>query len=212
MEIRNGIKEVMIFFLAVIVLSISYIYPELQSLDRFLVILGGFILVIGCNLVVKKITAYSLEANVTTKFWDMYYFGFQNKSHFKNPLPMIWLAPLLSFVSRGVLFWMPILEFEITPRTERIAKRHELYRFADMTEWHIALIVFWGIVANLVLYVILNIFGLREIAVISLYYSIWSIVPLSSLDGSKLLFGSKQLWLTTAIVILLTFLWQATVF
>jgi len=205
-------KEVAIILLAAIILSISYIHPEIDYIDNFLIFFGGFILVIVTNVLIKKVVAYKLEANVMTKFWSMYRFGFSERRHFKNPLPMLWLTPLLSFISRGLLVWMPILEFEITPRTERVAKRYELYRFAQMTEWHIALIVFWGIMANIILYITLSIIGLQQIATISLYYAIWSIIPLSNLDGSKLLFGNRKLWLTTGVIILLTFIWQSAVF
>jgi hypothetical protein len=205
-------KEIIIIPLAAIILSISYIYPTLDSLELFAISLGGFLLIIITNVLVKKIVAYRLEANVTTKFWSMYRFGFAEKRHLKAPIPMLWIAPLLSFISKGGWLWMPILEFDITPRTERIAKRHELYRFAQMTDWHLALIVFWGIMANLFLYIILSIVGLSQIADLSLYYAIWSIIPLSNLDGSKLLFGSRKLWLTTGILILITFIWQSAIF
>lgn len=212
MENEGMIKELLAILLVTAILSISYIYPEIGSLTKFIIFFGGFLLVIGVNILAKKITAYRLEADIKTKLWEMYYIGFQEKSHFKKPIPMIWLTPLLSLISRGILTWMPILEFEVTPRTERISKRHELYRFANMTEWHIALIVFWGIVANIVLYIALNLLGLNEIAKISLYYSAWSIIPISSLDGSKLLFGSRKLWLTAGILILLIFVWQSMIF
>ncbi len=212
MERDSLTKEIGIILLATAILAISFIYPNIDSIEKFFIFFGGFTLVVGLNVLAKKIAAYRLEANVTTKFWEVYRFGFQEKRHLKAPLPMLWLTPILSLISKGALIWMPILEFDITPRTERIAKRHELYRFANMTEWHLALIVFWGIITNILLCIILNILGFREIATLSLYYAIWSIIPLSSLDGSKLLFGSKNLWLTTGIITLLAFLWQSAIF
>ncbi len=212
MENKGPLKEIVIIILVALILSISYLYPEIQNLEKFILLFGGFLLVIITNVVVKKIVAYRLEAKAKTKFWSMYHFGFAEKKHFKNSIPMLWISPLLSLISRGAMVWMPLLEFEITPRTERIAKRHELYRFAQMTEWHIALIVFWGIISNVILCLLLNFVGFPQIAKISLYYAIWSIIPLSNLDGSKLLFGSKKLWLTTGIIILLAFVWQSAIF
>jgi hypothetical protein len=212
MEKQSLFSEIITLIIASIILAISYIYPILDSLEEFLLIFGGFILIIGINIIIKKIVAYRLEANVTTRFWSIYRFGFAEKRHLKKPLPMIWLSPFLSFFSRGAIAWLPILEFEITPRTERIAKRHELYRFAQMTEWHIALIVFAGVISNILLYIILNFFGMKQFATLSLFYAIWSIIPLSNLDGAKLFFGSRKLWIVSGIITLLAFVWQTASF
>ena len=213
MELNKTSKEIVILIFASLILSLSYLFPLTESPITILAIFFGFLLIIGINLLVKKMVAYTLEAKVETKFWSLERYGFKEKHHFKKPVYMLWLPPLLSLMTRGGSFlWMPILEFDIRARTERVAKRHELYRFAQMTDWHMGLIVFWGIIANIFLYIILNIIGLTEIAVLSLYYAIWSIIPISNLDGTKLLFGNRSLWVIAGIIILIAFFWQSTLF
>ncbi len=205
-------KELIIVLFAAIILTISYIYPDTNNPTNFIIVFGAFLLIILTNVIAKRFTAYRLESNVETKFWELYQFGFAEKEHFKKPLPMIWLSLLLSFISKGIIVWMPILSFDITPRVERVSRRHELYRFAEVTDWHLALVVFWGIMANIALYVIMNLIGLKELAVLSLYYAIWSIMPIGSLDGTKLLFGNRKLWLTAGVLILIAFVWQSMLF
>lgn len=209
---NSGLREIVTILLVSLILAISYIYPEIRNSERLLIALGGFLVAIGINILAKKIVAYNLEADVQTKLWDLYYFGFREKRHFKKPVPMIWLTPLLSMISRGAMIWMPLLEFEVSPRVERVAKRHELYRFANMTEWHLALIVFWSLIANVFAYVVLSFCGLREMAIISLYYAMWSMIPVSGLDGSRLLFGSRKLWVMAGIILLIAFVWQSMIF
>ena len=105
--------------------------------------------------------------------------------------------------------WLAILEFDVKPRIERVSRRHGLYRFSEMTDWHIAVIAAAGVFANILLAIIsYSISGyfpgletsFEYFAKLNVYYALWSLVPLSSLDGSKILFGSKLLWLTLAII------------
>lgn len=213
MELNTSSKELVIIIFASLILSLSYLFPLTENPITILTIFLGFFLIIGINILIKKLVAYTLEAKVETKFWSLERYGFKEKQHFKKPIYMLWLPPLISLMTRGGSFlWMPILEFDIKARIERVAKRHELYRFTQITDWHMGLIVFWGVMANVFLYIILNFFGLSEIAVLSLYYAIWSILPISSLDGTKLLFGDRKLWVIAGIIILIAFFWQSTLF
>jgi len=212
MEKKSLWNELVILIIASLILAIAYVYPDIDSIKFFLIIFIGFLLAITINIVVKKIVAYRLEADVTLNIWSLYRFGFAEKRHFKKSLPMLWLPLVLSYISRGEIVWMPILESEITPRPERIAKRHELFRFSQMTEWHISLIIFAGIISNLILYIILNSFGLNQIGVISLYFALWSLIPFSKLDGSKLFFGSRKLGIVSTILSLIALIWQSGVF
>ncbi len=215
MEWNELTKEVVIIFLASLILGISTSkffafsstknYPELYLLVLF------FFVLIMFNILVKKFIAYSLDADIQTKFWSWYQTGFARKSHFRRPVPMLWVPLLLAFISRGMLYWLAILEFEIKPRVERVARRQGLYRFSEMTDWDIAVITAAGVFVNLILSVLgyigaswvppLALFGK-----LNLYYAFWSLVPLSGLDGTKIFFGSRKLWfmlfVTTAAVLI----------
>jgi len=203
-------KEVGIIFLAAIILGITFSFPiTAETVFNYSLIFYFtlfFLVIIAVNVIAKKIMAYLLEANVKTKLWEVYFFGFRAKEHFNKPLPMIWVPLLFSFLTNGFLKWIPVLEFDVTPRVERVSRRHGLYRFSEMTEWHIALIAVVGIFANLLL-AIIGYFGLATInpifesfALWNIFYASWCLLPVSSLDGTKIFFGSRVLWFTMLII------------
>lgn len=198
------IKEVLIIILASIILGASFSAFETASAP--ITILYSIIfmfVIISLNTLAKMIVAYKLEADIKTEFWKLYQFGFRADSHFKNPLPMFWLPILLSLISKGMLPWLSILEFDVKPRVERASRRHGLYRFTEMTDFDVALIAASGVAINLILaiivYLVAGVYG-DSLARLSIYYAAFSLLPLSSLDGTKILFGSRPLWFTLVII------------
>ena len=167
----------------------------------------SFFIILLVNFSVKKGIAYYLEADIKPNFWGLEYYWFGSESKFKKPIIMIWMPLLISFITQASFFWLAVLSYEIKPRTERVSKRHGLYRFARMTDWHIAWITAFGIIANLVLAVVAYLAGFELFARLSIYFVLWSLIPISDLDGSKILFGSRVLWLSliTLLVILFSF-------
>ena len=203
MKYKELAKEILIILFAAIILSLTISFPS-QSLILQTSIF--FIIILGLNVAVKKMFGYYFEADVRTKFWEWHNYWFRKDTHFKKPIPMLWLAPLISLISRGMLWWLAILEFDVKPKTERVSKRHGLYRFSEMTDWHIALLATAGVVANLVLAIIGYVSAswvpsLELFAKLNIYYAAWSLLPISSLDGSKIFFGSKALWFTMLVIV-----------
>lgn len=201
MEKNKIQKEIVVIILSILILATSVSFLDLT---KFPIILLSFAIIIGANVLTKKVVAYHYEADTKTKLWSLYHFGFKARSHFKKPVPMIWLPLVLAPLGWN---WLAVLETEIIARTERVSKRHGLYRFSEMTEWHIALITFWAIAMNLILAVVGYGLGFETFSRLSIYYAAWSIIPLSNLDGSKILFGNRVLWVTSAIIILGALIW-----
>ncbi len=191
------INEIIAIILGIIILGISIYHKNTIQLQTSIFFITIIILV---NILIKKIVAYTFETKITTKIWTMDSFGFPKKAHFKKPLPMIWLPLLLSAISSGLLLWLPVFTFDIDTKPERASKRHGLYRFTQVTEWHIAIIVMWGIFANLIVAIFGYILGYESFARLSIFYAVWSLIPISTLDGSKLFFGNRGLWIITAII------------
>ncbi|MBU2576954.1 MAG: hypothetical protein KKF50_04495 [Nanoarchaeota archaeon] len=208
MDIKKSLIEIVIIILASLVLAVSIGFR-----DTSIAYTAGisFLIIIGANILIKKTVGYFLEINVRTKFWSWYQYGFRKDSHFKKPVPMIWIPLLLSLFTRGVFWWLAVLEFDVTPKTERVAKRHGLYRFTQVTEWHIAWIAAWGIILNLLLGIIGYIAGFELFARLSIYFAAWSLIPLSGLDGSKIFFSSRGLWITLVTITLIILGWGLTV-
>ncbi len=204
MEFKQFVRESLVILFAVIILGVSVSFGN-SSL--FWVYLVSFLVIITSNVIVKKIAGYLLEIGVDIKFWTFYQYGFRQSSHFKKPVPMLWLSMILSFFSRGYLWWLAILEFDVSPKVERVARRHGLYRFTEVTEWHIAWIAIWGIIINIILGIIGYVAGFETFAKLSIYYSAWSIIPLSSLDGSKIFFSSRKLWVVVSVIVLALTFW-----
>jgi len=188
--------------LAAIVLALTVSFKNTTILfPAFLI----FLIILTINILAKKMAAYNFEIGIKTKFWTLQQYGLRKDMHFLKPIPMLWLPLLLALFSKGLIFWLGILEFDVKAKPERASRRHGLYRFTEVTEWHMAWIAAWGIIANLVFAIAAYIIGFELFAKLSIYYIAWSIIPLGKLDGSKIFFASRALWITiftiTAIIL-----------
>jgi len=210
MDFKKPFNEFLLILLVTIVLGVSFTYPS-KGLSGFLSFFVIFFSIIVINTLAKQFFAYNLETNVNLKLWTIYRFGLLKRMHFKNPLPMIWLPIITSLFSRGVFVWLPLLEFDVSPRPERITKRHGLYRYTEVTEWHMALIAVFGLIVNIILGILGYFAGFESFARYSVMYALWSLLPISSLDGSKIFFGSRNLWFTMLVIVLAVFLWSLSI-
>jgi len=196
---KDSWKEILVIIIAAIILGLSFSFPGFKNP---LLLITLFFIIISINIIAKKIIAYYYEASIKTKFWRWYQYWFTRRSHFKKPIPMLWLPVVVSLAFNGVIQWLGILEFDIQAKTERVSKRHGLYRFSQMAEYHIAIIAATGLIINLIIAIISYITGFTTFAQFNIYYAFFSTIPLSSLDGNKILFGSKVLWTILFIITL----------
>ncbi len=199
------VKEIFIIFLVSIILGLTVSSPQ-KSMILYSSI--SFIIILSLNIIIKKALAYYYEANATLSIWQWQRYGFKKGSHFKKPIPMAWLPLILAFITQGAVWWLAILKTDIQPKTERVSKKHGLYRFSEMTEWHIALMITAGIAINLISAIIGYIAGFESFSRLNIYFAFWSLIPISELDGNKLLFGSKALWFTMFIITTIFLIWS----
>ncbi len=197
-------KEIATIILAATVLALT---ASFKSHEIFYPALISFLIIISLNVLAKKITGFHFETLVKTKFWTWYQFGFRKDMHFKAPLPMAWLPLFIAFFTKGYFLWLGILEFDVVAKAERAAKRHGIYRFTQVTEWHMALIAVWGIVANLIFAIAGYILGFELFAKLSIYFIAWNIIPLGRLDGSKIFYASRALWITLFTIATIILAW-----
>jgi hypothetical protein len=197
-------KETFIIILAALILALATAFKNTKI---FYAAFLSFLLILTINILTKKIIGYQFETSVKTKFWTLYQYGFRKDMHFKAPVPMAWLPLLLALFSQGFILWLAILEFDIKAKPERVAKRHGIYRFTQITEWHIAWITTWGIIANLILAIIGYILGFELFAKLSIYFIAWNIIPLNKLDGSKIFYASRALWIIIFTITLIILSW-----
>lgn len=207
MENNQFLKEILVMLIGGLILGASVSFGG----GLFLISAVSFIVIIGFNSFAKKAAGYLLEIGVEIKFWSWYQYGFRKASHFKKPVPMIWLPAALSFLSEGYFWWLGILEFDVAPKAERASRRHGLYRFTEVTEWHVAWIAICGIIMNLILGFAGYLIGLEYFAKLNIYYSLWSLIPLSGLDGSKIFFSNRKLWAVSAVIVGVLTLWAMSI-
>jgi hypothetical protein len=210
METEQIKRESLIIILTAIILGLALSYSE-KNWQATLISFTTILLVILVNVFAKKFIAYNLETNANLGFWSMYWYGFTSKSHYSKPMAMAWLPLLTSLISKGIFIWMPILTFEVSARPERIARRHGLYKYTAVTDWHIAIIAVVGIVANIIAGIAGYLLGFETFAKWSIFYAVWSIIPIGNLDGTKIFFGSRKFWFLMAFILAIILLWGLTV-
>lgn len=203
-------KEIIIILVATVILAFSANFLS-GGLIPFLWTLLAVFVVLLVNILAKKISSFYFEAETEVKFWEWEAIGIRKRRHFKRPfavgafmplLAKLFLLPIQSFT------WMASLVFDVKPKSYRAARRHGLYTFSEMTENHIAYIAAAGIFANLAFAVIGYLLGFTEFSRLNIYYALFNMLPISSLDGNKIFFGSLILWsfLAALVVVGLFFL------
>lgn len=200
METKENLKEVSVIILASLVLALIVAFKNKTVLFPAIII---FFIILTINTLTKKSIGYYLETKIKTKLWSIYQYEFRKDRHFKKPLPMIWLPLFLTLITRGFFLWLGILEFDVEAKTERVSKRHGLYRFTQVTEWHMAIITIWALSANLIFAIIGYIAGFELFTKLSIYFIAWSTIPIPGLDGSKIFFSNRTLWATIFTIAML---------
>ncbi len=201
-------KEIFPIALIIIIMTLSIglslnILEEWQSLAGILLAVS---IVILLNIFTKKIIAYLLDSEIEMKIWEIEKFGLKPSAHFKKPFPV---GAFLPVISKIILFpfktfvWMASLVFEVRPRIYKGAKRHGLYAFSNITEYHLGIIAASGIIINIVAAVIGYFLGFQLFSRLNVYYAFFNMLPLSELDGNKIFFGNRILWSFLASIVLI---------
>jgi len=167
------------------------------------------------NTFVKKIAGYYYESDVKIGLWEMERYGWRPENRFKKPLPAGILFPIFfKLISLGKLNWLAFLTFDVEAKVSRAARRHDIYTFSELSEYHLGIIAAWGIVANLFFALIGYLIGLppeMNFVNLSLYYVLFNLLPISDLDGNKIFFGSIILWSFLAAIVLLGVLFSVLI-
>lgn len=197
-------NEIISILIATLVIAFSVNFA-LNRISFLWTLLAVFIVII-INVIAKKVSGFYLETKTEIKLWEINWFGLKKHHHFKKPFPLGAILPLLSkiilFPIKGFI-WMASLVFEVKPEVYRSAKRHGLYTFSEITEDHIGYIAAAGILANIIFSIIGYLIGFTEFAKLNIYYALFNMIPLSSLDGNKIFFGNITLWSFLASLVLI---------
>ncbi len=162
------------------------------------------VIIIVINIFSKKAMAKILDSDVEHEIWLWQQYGFRHHDKLERPVSMGLILPIIFTVfSLGLIKLCTFLTYETRALKHRVAKRFGFYSFIEMTDWHNALIGAAGIISLLILSILayfLPFSGLEYLAKLSIYYAFWNLVPFSKFDGTQILFGSRILWITLAII------------
>jgi len=198
------VKGMELLNIIVIALILSLSITLLTSVESFIYVFISMAAIMFITILIKEITAYYLDSEIETKLWEIQQYGFSPSKRFKKKFPAgIFLPIIVSAFTFGTLYWMASLVFEVRPKIYRAAKRHGLYSFSEMTEWHVGIIAAMGIFMSLILAVTGYLIGLEEFAKLSIFYAFFNMIPISNLDGNKVFFGNFVMWSFLAILTLI---------
>lgn len=211
------IQEIISIIIISVILAFSITLSE--ALQNFGYILFSVFLIVCINSLAKKIAAYYADSEVEIKIWQMERWGilgviFAKGIHpSKNFARPFMLGAFLPVMSKLIFFpiknfvWMASLIFDVKTKIYKSAKRHNpMFSFSEITDYQIGLIASAGILANLIFAVIGYLIGMppeMEFVKISIFYTFFNMLPISSLDGNKIFFGNKIMWYTLATLALI---------
>ncbi|MEN9626523.1 MAG: hypothetical protein RL557_851 [archaeon] len=209
-------KEIVSIIVVIIIASFISFFPQIPD-DPLLIFysLIIFSVIIFSTVVAKKIAGRRRAIKVEHKFWEFSRYGIYKRSHLKKPFPIGLVLPFfLAFFSLGYIKPMVFLQFNVEniPHIRLLkasgykrAFRKEFVHEVDPAYAVAAgLYVLAGIfVIGFVMYKFSDIDFFYNLAKFSVMYGAWNLLPVSTLDGAKLFFGSFFNWCCLAILYLL---------
>lgn len=149
-----------------------------------------------------KVIAKKYDAISTFRLWSIKRFWFTKSSKIENiklfgksfkTIKMGFIFPvLLSLLSNGFIRFAAVGSSEIT----EISRKRIGREFTHLTEFELAKIHLVGPLTTLLLALVLFQFpGFEKIVEISYMVALFSMIPFSGLDGAKIFFGSRALYL-----------------
>jgi hypothetical protein len=198
------------------ILSISFVLAIITSLVKtwtlFGIIFGLTFLTIFINIFGKRLMAYSFGAEIEVRQWEfsrlIYYNPFKKTMHGFRPHQRLnsvfaagfFLPLIIKALTMGLVNWMACLVFEVKPTIYRTARKWQAYQYSEVTEDETAWIAFIGIIFNLLFAIIGILINSPLFVKLNLGYAFWNSLPLGNLDGMKMYFGRKSLWITSMII------------
>ena len=195
-------KEALVYG-AIAALLMGYVFSlEKITFSYFLLASLMAVVILAVNFGAKKLAASLFDCNISFNLWAVKQFGFARSRHFKKPFPMWIVFPLvLAWASLGALKWIAVTVFDASPSPVALRRR-----YSEISEWELALIAVAGPFANILLALILQAFSLHEFAMFSALFAVLSLIPFSQLDGTKVLFGSRMLWIFSILLTLIVYI------
>ena len=204
MEMREFLQVLAAVVLMTVVGSFSFVVD-----GQWIVVPGVLffsVLIIFTAVFSKKAAARLLDCDVEHEFWMISRDGIKPGYHFKREVPAGIIFPLFfSLFSLGILKFCAFLTYEARALKRRAAKRFGVFSYSSLTEWHNGLIGAAGVIGVLALATIAYFlpYDLQYFSKLGVFYAFSNMLPFGKLDGSQILFGSKTLYTSLAVLTLI---------
>jgi len=184
--------------LSILVLAVLFSVKDFSAFPKYL---GFFALIILVSVFAKKIMGYIVEVNVKSEIWDFRRYWLLEYHKLPKPMPIGILLPLLLYIfSYGTFKWLGVLQTEFQAKATKKIRKRKGWSFPELRELDVALICFAGILSSLILAFISFAFS-KELALLSLLYAFFNILPLGKLDGTRLFFSSRNIYFIAVLAL-----------
>jgi hypothetical protein len=198
-------KEIAIIIVSSVILG--FIISNFQTSKILWFSIFSIFSIVLINTLAKKMAGHYFESDVKVGLWEVGRYGWRPENRFRKPLPAGIIFPIiLKLISFGRFNWLAFLTFDVEAKVSRAARRHDIYTFSELSEYHLGVIAAWGIIVNLFFALIGYLIGLppeMNFVKLSIGYTFFNMFPISDLDGNKIFFGSITLWSFLAAIVLL---------
>ncbi|MEM2821985.1 MAG: hypothetical protein QXE64_00095 [Candidatus Pacearchaeota archaeon] len=172
--------------LAIALGTLLFALFDIQKYFYFLIPVAAFVLV---SYFAKFLAARHFGFKIRTRLTSLQRFWFSDQ--YKSPFPIpVWLIlPLLiAFLSYGTIKLMTFMGTLYKPEPKRLFRKFELDEF-DMAKINIS-----SIIACAFLVFLFHAFSLYDFAAVGAWFIVSNLIPLGSLDGSRIFYASWLTW------------------
>lgn len=197
-------KELRYFLVSLLVLTFIFAFDDGRVDLVFIYWLGNFfkifvfvLIAFGLHVIVQKKYAEWIDCKHKYKLWSIRKFWFDAKTQLKKPIPFgVFLSLILAFYSRGKFFFTALGSVDIAGKKGRVGRS-----FYHVTKFEVAKCALLGNIANLFLILLLVVLGelfsgfnFKQLININFWIIVWNMIPIPPLDGGKVFFGSRPLY------------------
>lgn len=202
------LREIGSLILALIILAFANSFIDF---NKFLYSLVFFAIILTVYVAAKKFAAWYVECKEEIKILTFQRYGVYERSFLKTPIPMGLILPFaLTILSLGWVKWFAVLESTVEGTTARAARRHDIYSYSELTEWHLAVVSGAGIFSMFLVAIFSYLLNFPELSRLSIYFAAFNMLPLGKLDGVRVFFGSRPmftiLWILNILGLVYAFL------
>ncbi len=186
------IQDIAYIIIASMLAGFVLALPKFELID-LLIFFGFSLFLFLVNYFSKFFAAKLLDCEINVSLWSeqriRYWFG--EGDYIKCPFPLWLVLPILvAIFSKWNIKLLTLLVFDVKGKKTYIGRK-----FAEVSEYDIARISMAGFIGVFLIALILKITGVIDLANICMWFIIANLLPLGELDGAKIFFSSRYLWI-----------------